>query len=160
MTAFLLKYWLHIAIGLAVVGFCWWLRHDGYIDGKAEVQKKYDAHLAADKEATDKANAEYRAKEQKGRDRLAEIGFQYERDKMAALDKKDAVIAELRDGTLKLRKQWRGCPAGVPGPSEGSGSADDAPDLREAGAAELVRLGASCDAQVKGLQDVVRADRL
>lgn len=162
MTAILLllkRYWLQIAIILAVLAATAYIHQRAYNRGQAEVQGKFDAHLAADKAATAAANAEYRAKEAKQAEALAEIGFRYEREKMDALNQKDAVIADLRDGTLKLRKQWRGCPASVPGPAEGPGSPDDAADLRETGAGDLVRVAAACDAQVKGLQDVVRTDR-
>lgn len=159
ILVFLRKYWLEIAIILAVLAAIAYIHQRAYNRGQTEVQGKFDAHLAADKAATDKASAAYRAKEAKQAEALAEIGFRYEREKMDALNQKDAVIADLRDGTLKLRQQWRGCPAGVPAPAEGPGSPDDAADLLYSGAGDIVRVIDTCQSQVKGLQDVVRTDR-
>lgn len=159
MTAFLLKYWLHIAIGLAVVCFCWWLRHDGYVDGKAEIQAVLDKHLKANEAATAKFNAETAKKDAAQAEALRQVGFQYEREKAHALDQKDAVIADLRSGALVLRKQWR-CPAaGVPEASGSAGIADDAADLQFTAAGDIVRIVGTCEAQVRGLQAVVTADR-
>lgn len=171
MTAILLflrkvPLWVWVALALLAAGlFYGHLRFNaGEASGKAVVQKKFDAHLAADKEATDKANAAYRAKEQKDRDRLAEIGFQYERDKMAAKDEADRVIAGLRNDSLRLRDRFRGsCPnvSQAPGsPGIGAGQADAGFNEADAGVAfGIARDGDQAIVQLSACQTILEAER-
>lgn len=145
--------WLGIALACLLSFF------GGCSVQKERSQKQFDAHLAADVAATAKFNAETAKKDAANAEKLAQVGFQYERDKAHALDQKDRVIADLRAGKLSLRPHWR-CPASpVPDTPEGAGSPDDAADLREADAGSLVSIAAACDAQVKGLQAVITTDR-
>jgi hypothetical protein len=127
--------------------------------GKAEVQAQFDIHLAADKAATEAFNAETKAKDAAQAEAIAQIGFRYEREKADALDKQAAVIADLRDGTLKLRQQWR-CPASpMSDAAEGAGNPDDAADLRNTDAGNLIGISAACDTQVRGLQAILTKER-
>jgi prophage endopeptidase len=148
--------WVWVALGLLAAGLFY--GHTRYNAGQADIQEKYDAHLAADKAATDKANAEYRAKEQKDRDRLAELGFQHERDKMAAQDEYERTVACLRSGGCGMQKRWS-CPTGVSQAAAGSGEPDASERDRQESAARIVLAADLCDAQVKGLQSVILTDR-
>lgn len=68
-------------------------------------------------------------------------------------------MADLRSGALRLRKQWS-CPAtSVPGTPASSGESDAAAEQRNKDAADLVRNAADADAQIRALQDIVKADR-
>lgn len=89
--------------------------------------------------------------------RLKAIGEQYERDKADAAAQYERDLADLRAGTLRLRKQWT-CPA-VPAVDPSVPGSDDGAELREQGAADIVRLAREADAQIKGLQSVIKADR-
>lgn len=93
--------------------------------------------------------------------RLHEIAAQHEKDKADAEAAADRTIADLRAGTLQLRQHWQGCVATsrLSASEPAAGFADDASRLRAEGAGALVRLADQCDAQVKGLQAIVMADR-
>lgn len=91
---------------------------------------------------------------------LAAIAAQYEKEKADVQATADRTIAELRSGHLRLRKLWT-CPVA---PAEGATDAtaselDGQAELREQGAVDLVRLAAEADAQIRGLQAVIEADR-
>lgn len=68
--------------------------------------------------------------------------------------KRDQVIDDLRAGNLRLRKQWQGCSSSVPEADTSAGSADGEADLREAGAGDIVRLAAKCDATIEAFQAI------
>lgn len=91
---------------------------------------------------------------------LANIATQYEKEKADAQAVAVRTIADLRAGNLRLRKLWT-CPPPIAtsGEPAASGEPDGEAELREQGAADLVRLAAEADAQIRGLQAVVRADR-
>lgn len=92
--------------------------------------------------------------------RAEQVASQYEQEKQDAERKGSAVATGLRTGNLQLQQRWQGCEArrvsdlgaGVPQPDAG---ADD----RGQSAGRIVRAAAECDAQVRGLQAQVRADR-
>ena len=93
--------------------------------------------------------------------RLHEIAAKHEKDKADAEAAADRTIAGLRAGTVQLRQHWQGCVATsrLSAAESAAGFADDAARLRAEGAGALVRLADQCDAQVRGLQAVVMADR-
>lgn len=111
-------------------------------------------------EQTTKASEAARKEEQARARYIAGIDAAYQKGLNDAQRKADAVVADLRAGNLRLREQWRGCEArGVSGAAPGAGEPDAAADLRAAGAADLVRAAAEADAQIRGLQAVIQADR-
>ncbi len=68
------------------------------------------------------------------------------------------VVAALRADNLRLRQHWQGCAAAaVPAPGPAAGAADAAAHLRSAGAGDLVRIGAECDARIRALQRIAHA---
>lgn len=91
--------------------------------------------------------------------RAEAVATQYEQEKADAESKGAAVADGLRAGNLRLQQRWAGCEARVSelgaSPSQPDGAADD----RAEGARDLVRAAAEADAQVRGLQALVRADR-
>lgn len=93
-------------------------------------------------------------------DRMTRIAEQYEQDKINAQAKADAVIADLRAGAIRLQDKWAGCPSPrLPGIDPRPTEPDAAEQGRIESAARIVSAAAACDAQVKGLQAVVEADR-
>ncbi|MDG9939687.1 endopeptidase [Stenotrophomonas maltophilia] len=91
--------------------------------------------------------------------RAEAVATQYEQEKADAESKGAAVADGLRSRALRLQDRWAGCEARVSdlaaSPSEPDGAADDRADS----AGRIVRAAAACDAQVRGLQALVRADR-
>jgi hypothetical protein len=121
---------------------------------------RYEAGIAAQRAVTEAQAAKFaeqaKAAEQAQAAQLSTIAQQYEQDKADAQAKADRTIADLRAGTVRLRKQWT-CPAQVPGAAAGSAEPDADAQLREQGAGDLVRLAAEADAQIRGLQAAVKA---
>ena len=107
-----------------------------------------------------KAEATARAKEQSDADRMAVIEQTYKQEQADAKAKSDRVIADLKSGALRMRKEWQ-CPSDHNVPEAGSGVAgtDAIAQLRAEDASALVRLGAEADAEIRALQQVIRQDR-
>lgn len=152
--------WVKVAaILLAVVcliGGGWYV---GHYQASLAYELKISKIQTADAQALATAQADARAKEQLAADTLAQIQDQYEQDKANAQADYDRTVADLRAGNLRLRKQWQ-CPStSVPGAATGSGQPDAAADQRAADAANLVRIAADADAQIKALQQIVITDR-
>jgi hypothetical protein len=147
--------WLLLAAALGVYAFGQWMQ----ASGRAEVQAKFDAHLSADRGAEAVAKQRARAEEERQRLAFTSIGAQHQEDLKDAIAKERAVADGLRRGALRLRKQWT-CPAGdLPEAAGSAEGADALADLRAADSGRLVRIGAEADAQVKGLQAVLDAER-
>lgn len=107
---------------------------------------------------TAKAVAEARAIERGWAAQFAEADKIHQWELSYAQDTADRTVADLAAGNLRLQKQWRGCEAAarVPNSATGAGQPDAAADLRNTGAGDLVRIGASCDATIKALQTIAK----
>jgi hypothetical protein len=109
-----------------------------------------DANLAAEQHAREKEQQEAQA--------LAQAAEQYEKGKKDADAAHDRVLADMRAGTVQLRKHWAACETGRL--SAGAASAaqlDAAQRDREESAARIVRAAKQCDEQVSALQQALRA---
>lgn len=92
--------------------------------------------------------------------RAEQVAAQYEQERQDAERKGSAVAAGLRAGNLQLQQRWQGCEAGrVSNLGAGIAQPDAGADDRGESAGRIVRAAAECDAQVRGLQAQVRADR-
>lgn len=102
-----------------------------------------------------------RALEQRHTEALAAIGEAYEKGKADAESKGADVVAGLRAGTVRLRQHWQGCEATSRAAAAASSAreSDAVAQVRAEAAGRIVRVGAEADAQVRGLQDVIRQDR-
>lgn len=117
-----------------------------------------DAALA---HATAQASELARLRERELATRTNAVAEAFERGKRYAENKGEATAADLRAGRLHFRRLWQECaaksPGGVPGASTPAGEPDAGADDRAASAGRIVRAAAACDAQVVGLQNVIRA---
>ena len=92
---------------------------------------------------------------------LTAIAEQYEQDKVTNESTHDALVANLRAGNERLHQRWQAAIATgdlsrtVASAAESDAAARD----REESAARAVRAAADADAQIRGLQEVIRADR-
>lgn len=148
-------------IGLALLTSWTWVVYD-YAGNKADIAiAEAEADAAAARADLAEERAEFtayaRQAEHDKAEELSAIAYQAEQDKADAIAAKDRVIADLRADRLQLRDHWT-CPA-VPGPAAGSGQPDAGTALRRASAGAVVQAVAECQAQVRGLQAVIRADR-
>ncbi|MHC1670453.1 endopeptidase [Stenotrophomonas maltophilia] len=91
--------------------------------------------------------------------RAEAVAIQYEQERADAESKGAAVADGLRAGNLRLQQRWAGCEARVSDLAAASGQPDGAANDRADSAGRIVRAAAACDAQVRGLQALVRADR-
>lgn len=91
--------------------------------------------------------------------RAEAVATQYEQEKADAESKGATVADGLRAGNLRLQQRWAGCEARVSDLAAASGQPDGAANDRADSAGRIVRAAAACDAQVRGLQALVRADR-
>lgn len=93
-------------------------------------------------------------------DKYKAIGDEYEKQRDAAGLAADAAIAGLRAGTKRLQKQWGGCETDRLAASTASAiAADEATRDREEAIRRILRIGAEADAQIRGLQAVIKVDR-
>ncbi len=93
-------------------------------------------------------------------DAYATAATEYEKGKHDAETAADAVVTGLRVGTVRLRNQWRGCEAArLSDAASAARELDAAEQSRRESAARIVRAADECDAQVRGLQAIVMADR-
>lgn len=73
----------------------------------------------------------------------------------------DRTVADLRAGNVRLQARWRACTAAarVPGTTEPALGADAGADDRADSAARIIGAADRCDAQVRGLQRLLIAER-
>jgi len=121
------------------------------------------ADLAKSRQATRQAQAETsavqsaRTVEHNQADRLAEIGAKHEEERAAAPAVADAVVADLRAGNLRLRREWAGCETRLLSQAAaGAVERDAAAQRREELAGAVVRVGAEADSQLAACQAVIR----
>lgn len=114
------------------------------------------AHLA---ELTAKAAQAVRSRETRIRGMLDASNTAREQGIAHAVESQQNLVADLRAGNQRLRKQWAGCQAtpGVPGDAASESGADEAAELRAVDTGNLVRAGDDADLQVAGLQAYARA---
>lgn len=128
--------------------------------------------VAQAERARDNAQTAKKAAEQERDNAIAVIAVERQRvkradtiaaktlEEMRDAETKGAAVADgLRSRAIRLQDRWAGCEARVSELGASSGPADDSADDRAEGARDLVRAAAEADAQVRGLQALVRADR-
>jgi hypothetical protein len=157
---YLLRYWKPVAaLLLCALCFGW-----GYKTAALAGKYAMASHLAQDakqqaKDVQDllRIAEKVRAQEQALAAANAAAGEQYEKGKRDAEAAGKRVADDLRAGNLKLRKRWQGCV--VPGASHGSGEPDAEAADRAESAGRIIRTAHEADEQIKGLQDILRAER-
>jgi hypothetical protein len=110
--------------------------------------------------ATQRARFEAEARRQEREQHLALAGIRsiFDKEMEDANAEHNRVVDGLRADALRLRQHWQGCTATAELSATAAAAArayEDA-ELRARGAADLVRLGAECDARIHGLQSAVR----
>lgn len=126
-----------------------------YKAGYTAAETKYQLQIA---QADAKAQEAARQAEQKLADAVAKAAAQYEKGKQDAQASADRVAADLRAGTLRLRKEWAGCETSrLSEAAQNSRELDAAEQRRIESASRIVRAAAECDAQVAGLQSIVHS---
>ena len=137
----------------------------GYHKGKADAERAakiaMSEHLAEDREAERVATeAADRYKNALTTAQNA-VSAAYEKGKADAEANAKRVVADLRAGNLVLRDRWTSCQAssGLPRPTPDTSEPDARTADRDESAGRIVQAAAQCDAQVKGLQSLLRLER-
>lgn len=146
------------ALAVAAVIVVLWFRADAIRAG---------AERAAAVQERDTARAEVDAlngvldTERRKAKALTDIAEQYEQDKATNDRKQSDLVASLRAGNERLHQRWQAALAtGDLSRTVASAAESDAATRdREESAARAVRAAADADAQIRGLQEVIRADR-
>ncbi|MDO4709051.1 MAG: endopeptidase [Pseudomonadota bacterium] len=141
----------------AVIGLLWYRGQAASAVAKQEAAEAQMQELQAERDALEAALAashEYALA-------LEVVAQRYETEKQDAEQRAEKLAADLRTGAVRLRERWQGCPASpsVPTVAATTGEPDAGVTDRAESAARIVRAAAECDAQVRGLQAVIRADR-
>lgn len=89
------------------------------------------------------------------------IAAKYEDEKRAIETESARVVADLRAGNLRLRQLWQAqaATADLPRAAASASKPHDQATDRAESAGRIIRAAAECDAQVRGLQAVIEADR-
>ncbi|MFG6111139.1 lysis system i-spanin subunit Rz [Stenotrophomonas nematodicola] len=140
-----------LLIGGFVAGWCW--RGDRAQGAEALQQ-------AAVSTAQVRQVNQTRATEHTQADKLAAIGMKHEEDRTAAQAVPDAVVAELRAGTVRLRHDLATCHTDrLSEAAAGAGERDAPADLGITIAGPAIGIGRDADDQLRACQAVVAADR-
>ena len=158
LWAFLRSLPWQVWLGVAIVALGLFWGHLRYGAGQADVQKKFDSYKLSQKTEADKQAAAARQKEAHWAADFAKVAATYAEEKANGFAKKDAVIADLRAGTLKLRHQWQGCPS-LSATAGDSARSDEDAELRRADSGDLIRVGSDANAEVKACQARLKAER-
>ena len=143
--------WLVLAVIAAILFY----GHLRYNAGEAKAKAELVAYKAAVQKAVAIRLTQNKLKEAEDKRVFAEIAKKYEQDKLDAQAKSDAVIAGLRAGTIKLRKQWQGCSVPTKA-ADGSSGVDEDSRLREESAGRIIGNAAEADSWILRLQEVIR----
>ena len=137
----------------------------GYNKGKTDAERvaklKMDEHLVEDREAERTATEAA----SRHKDALAaaqnKVSAAYEKGKSDAEATAKRVVADLRAGNLVLRERWSACKTsdGVPRTATDPSEPDAGTHDREESAGRIIQAAAQCDAQVKGLQNLLTLER-
>lgn len=148
---------IKMAIAVAALALSFWAGWE-WRDRSADLAAA-DSATAAWKHAEGQQRGA-RTTEQQAGQALATIGDKHEQDREAAETVPDAVVADLRAGNLRLRREWQGCEAQrLSDAAAGASERDALAASRDALTGDLVRVGRDADDQLRACQAVVRADR-
>jgi hypothetical protein len=146
-----------VAILVALSAGMFWR---GYQSGVAAEKTRLDERLAADDRAAKLADLDARKREFEWTLAASAASQSYEQGKHDAETNAANVIADLRAGTVRLQNRWAGCEAHRRADAAGVARQRDAAATdREESASRIVRAADECDAQVRGLQEILISER-
>ncbi|SDQ42442.1 hypothetical protein [Pseudoxanthomonas sp. CF125] len=146
---------------LALLGLAYYLGGASERADFADYRTKVMASTAKAAELATRASELVRKAEQAHGVAIAAVAEQYEQDKKTNDRKQADLVASLRAGNVRLHQRWQAALAtselssAVKSASEPDAAARD----REESAGRIVRAADEADAQIRGLQEVIRADR-
>lgn len=146
---------LVVVVSAAGVGYRQGAKH-----AAATAELAMAEHLAADRKAEADHAAQVRQLEQNLAAAQANASEAYEKGKRDAEAIGAAVAADLRSGNLRMQQRWARCETQLMSDvAPGTSQPDAATRDREESAGRIIRAAAQCDAQVRGLQELLRLER-
>jgi hypothetical protein len=139
------------------VGMFW----RGYQSGVAAEKTRFDEHLAADDRAAKLVEVDARKREFEWALAANAAAQSYEQGKHDAESNAASLLSDLRTGTVRLQNRWAGCEAQRRAEAAGVARQRDAAATdRQESASRIVRAADECDAQVRGLQEILMSERV
>lgn len=156
---FLLRYWPHLLAILLAFGAGAWVGSQlgNARANKAELALAHVQRDAAQQLAAEEARA--RQAEHRHAADMARIGQEHQEALTNAKAQSDRLVSDLRAGNVRLREQWRGCAASLPGTGPRAGGTDAHAGLQAESLGRIDRAVTECEAHVLGLQKITQADR-
>lgn len=144
--------------GALFIAFWLWT---GYQLGGQSARNELAEYRASTAQSVLDAQQQARKAEQANAQALAQVAEQYEKEKARVRTENDKLVADLRAGTVRLHERWQAERAtrDLAGAVARAAEPDAAERDRQDSAARIIAAGDYCDAQVRGLQEVVRKDR-
>ncbi|MGE8247270.1 MAG: lysis system i-spanin subunit Rz [Stenotrophomonas maltophilia] len=153
MNRILIAVLAFVAWSAAMFGAGWAWRGD-------RAEKDAAKHIATNAREEVQFVNQTRATEHTQADKLAAIGVKHEEDRAAAQAVPDAVVADLRAGTVRLRHDLATCHTDrLSEAAAGAGQRDAPADLGVTIAGPAIGIGHDADDQLRACQAVVAADR-
>lgn len=151
--------WAYILAGALALLTVQTVRLSGEKADHAETKTKNATVLLNLADVAAKASEAVRKREVQIRGLLDSSNEAREQGIANAVKEQQRIVDGVRDESIRLRREWRGCPSANPMSSnaESAPSTDDGADLRATGAGSLVRVGDDADVHVLALQDYARA---
>ena len=149
------------AVLLLMAGAYAWGDHSGRQAGAIRVARVTTAQAKLAQGVAEKAliaERAARAAESAQAAAFAARDQQYQQDIRHANDDANRLAADLRAARQRLRAPWQ-CPSSVSGAAASAARPDAGADDRAASAGRIVGAAAACDAQVRGLQAILRFER-
>jgi hypothetical protein len=140
----------------ALLVACLLLSAGWYVEDASHDRTKAQHQAANDRAAREFAEAA-RAQEQAWAERIAAADAKHQQELTDAKQAGERVADDLRSGALRLRREWSVCETGrLSNAAASAAKPDGGPADRNDLAGLVVRAGAECDAQIRGLQQVIR----
>jgi hypothetical protein len=158
-----------LGVGVLIVGVWFHGYSKGNDAGEVEVAKltaKHAETMRSIEEEFRRLEAEARIKEHQMADELAKIAAAYEDDKHEiAQSTRNAVLADLRAGRIRLRQPTQTVPAtdqspAAAGQCDGQAASGSQAEGDLVRAADIIAIGAESDAQLAACQSVIQSYRL
>jgi hypothetical protein len=157
--------WIKVGAAALLLSVLGWVAHSAYTwaytNGYNAANVRAEKVIGQFAQAEADAQAKARAAEAKSAGENARIADAYEKGKQDAEAAGKRVADDLRAGNLKLRNRWQGCQATdrVSDAATRAAESDAEAADRAESAGRIVRAAREADEQIKGLQDILRAER-
>ncbi len=146
---------------MALAAYGWYRVYDwAYTNGYNAANVRAEKVIAQFAKAEADAQVKARKAEQALAAGIAKADAKHQQELADAKASRDRTIAGLRSGAIKLRDEWAGCETDrLSSAATGAIGPDDATERRISGAGRVLEAVDDDAAKIRGLQDILRAER-